>query len=202
MQDLQDAKVQTSITVTLAAQQHFKELLAEDHTPHMQLRMVVEGGGTSKAEVGIEFCPLGEAMADDLNLKFPDFILFVPLHALPLLENAHIDLETSATGKQLAIKAPFIRGRLPSAHAPLIERVEFLLASEINPSLAGHSGRVSLEMIEEGVVYLRFGGGCHGCGMANVTLAQTIEKSLKEAFPEIVGVKDITDHSQGKDPYC
>ena len=48
---------------------------------------------------------------------------------------------------------------------------------------------------------IRFGGGCHGCGAADVTLKQGIERMLREAVPEIVGVQDVTDHSTGENPY-
>jgi Fe/S biogenesis protein NfuA len=61
---------------------------------------------------------------------------------------------------------------------------------------------VSLDSIgADGIVYLRFGGGCHGCGMADVTLKQGIEKTLMARLPEITGVRDATDHSTGQAPY-
>jgi len=41
----------------------------------------------------------------------------------------------------------------------------------VNPKIAAHGGRVSLlEIDAKGVVVLQFGGGCHGCGMVDVTL--------------------------------
>jgi len=80
--------------------------------------------------------------------------------------------------------------------------VRWLLESEINPQLASHKGQVSLEEItSDGVVRLRFGGGCHGCGMADVTLKQGIEKTLMARIPEITAVRDATDHSTGEAPY-
>jgi len=38
--------------------------------------------------------------------------------------------------------------------------------------------------------------------MAGVTLKHGIEKTLKEKFPEIVEIRDATDHTTGADPYC
>ena len=73
---------------------------------------------------------------------------------------------------------------------------------EINPQIASHGGRVSLEEIAgDGIVVLRFGGGCHGCGMADVTLKQGIEKTLRSRLPEITEVRDATDHASGHNPY-
>lgn len=64
--------------------------------------------------------------------------------------------------------------------APLMERVEYMLQSQINPQLAGHGGRVSLmEITEDGYAILQFGGGCNGCSMVDVTL-----KGDREAVAE------------------
>jgi Fe/S biogenesis protein NfuA len=77
-----------------------------------------------------------------------------------------------------------------------------VLEAEINPKLASHGGRVSLLEIDAGgAVLLQFGGGCHGCGMVDVTLKQGVEKTLRERVPEITAVRDATDHADGKKPY-
>ena len=38
-------------------------------------------------------------------------------------------------------------------------------------------------------------------GMADVTMKQGIEQSLKRHIPEITAVMDVTDHSSGTNPY-
>ena len=39
----------------------------------------------------------------------------------------------------------------------------------ITPQLAGHGGRVSLmEITDDGLAILQFGGGCNGCSMVDV----------------------------------
>jgi Fe/S biogenesis protein NfuA len=58
-----------------------------------------------------------------------------------------------------------------------------------------------VEITRKMEVVLQFGGGCHGCGMADVTLKQGIEKTLTEKIPEITAVIDATDHRSGKTPY-
>ena len=105
-------------------------------------------------------------------------------------------------GGQLIITAPNLRGHKPGDGSNLAEKVTYLLNAEINPNLAGHGGMVSLvEVTDQNEVVLRFGGGCHGCGMVDVTLKHGIEKTLKDHLPEITGVIDVTDHSQGENPY-
>ena len=90
----------------------------------------------------------------------------------------------------------------PDADASVVERVRYLIDAEINPKLASHGGRVALrEITAEGIVVLQFGGGCHGCGMSEVTLKNGIEKTLREKIPEVTGVRDVTDHESGSKPY-
>lgn len=193
-----------SITVTDAAREHFKQLLEKEDTPGMNLRVIVSNPGQSSAEVGVTFWPLEDFDASDIPLNFETFTVFIDKASEAALEDALIDFKPDSTGGQLSIKAPFLKGREPIADSPLADRVKYVIESEINPNLAGHGGKVSLvDIIEEGtVVILQFGGGCHGCGMANVTLKHGIEKTLKEKFPEIVEIRDITDHTTGENPYC
>jgi Fe/S biogenesis protein NfuA len=58
-----------------------------------------------------------------------------------------------------------------------------------------------VEITENMEVVLQFGGGCHGCGMADVTLKQGIEQTLTRHIPEITAVLDATDHHSGQNPY-
>ena len=77
-----------------------------------------------------------------------------------------------------------------------------MVENEVNPQLAQHRGSVSVqEVTADGVVVLSFGGGCHGCGMADVTLKQGIEKTLLEKVPGVTAVRDATDHKTGAAPY-
>jgi Fe/S biogenesis protein NfuA len=84
---------------------------------------------------------------------------------------------------------------------PLAARVQQLLDEKVNPGVAEHGGRVMLVDVRDGKVYVRFGGGCQGCGMADVTLKEGVAKTLQEEIPEIVDVLDATDHAAGADPY-
>lgn len=81
------------------------------------------------------------------------------------------------------------------------ERVQHLLDTSINPGVAGHGGFIRLLDVQENVVYLQMGGGCQGCGMADVTLKAGIESLIKEEIPEVTEVLDTTDHSAGRNPY-
>jgi Fe/S biogenesis protein NfuA len=84
---------------------------------------------------------------------------------------------------------------------PLAVRVQQVLDAEINPGVASHGGRVSLVKVEDDRVYIRFGGGCQGCGMVDVTLRDGVIGTLQRSVPEISEVLDTTDHAAGDAPY-
>ncbi len=55
--------------------------------------------------------------------------------------------------------------------------------------------------MDDATVYVRLGGGCQGCGMANVTLKQGIEAAIRQNVPEVAAILDTTDHASGANPY-
>jgi Fe/S biogenesis protein NfuA len=190
------------LTLSAAAQDHFRRLIEQQGIDGLGVRMQAVQPGTPKADCRLEFCESTDLTGSEWALECEGFTLYVDAASAPYLENAEIDYQTNATGGQLTVRAPKLKGSPPAEGAPLAERVRYLLDSEINPQIAAHGGRVSLEAISEtGVVTLRFGGGCHGCGMADVTLKQGIERTLRSRLPEITDVRDATDHASGSNPY-
>jgi len=191
------------IEITNDAQAYFAKLIAQQEMDNIGLHISVLNPGTPKAACDLQFHSPDAHSADLLKtIAFSDFNLYVPHNSEKWLQNATIDFEKDEAGGQLTIKAPGIKGNQPEDDAPLQDKINWVLTSEINPGLASHGGMVSLEEITAAKdIVLRFGGGCHGCGMADVTLKQGIEKTLKEQFPEIGKVIDATDHASGENPY-
>ena len=83
----------------------------------------------------------------------------------------------------------------------LKSRVQELIDTMINPAVAGHGGFVELIDVQDNRVYLQMGGGCQGCGAADVTLKAGIERLIREELPEVSEVVDATDHASGANPY-
>ena len=180
------------IRISDAAQAHFAKLLANQEEG-TQIRVFVINPGTPNAECGVSYCPPDAVEATDTALKFDLLTAYVDELSAPYLEDAEIDFVTDQLGSQLTLKAPNAKMRKVADDAPLMERVEYMLQSQINPQLAGHGGRVSLmEITEDGYAILQFGGGCNGCSMVDVTLKEGIEKQLLNEFPELKGVRDLT----------
>src|SRR5882762_10887836 len=105
-----------------------------------------------------------------------------------------------AGGHQAVVIEPAAAGSATADDA-LYERVADLFESQVNPMVARHGGRVELIDVQDAVVMVRMGGGCQGCGMADVTLRQGIEAMLQQHVPEVKGIVDITDHTAGSNPY-
>lgn len=190
------------IEISERAQQHFRRLLAQQGNEGMSIRLHVTAPGTAAANCELEFCESAELVGNEWTIECAGFDFHVEGSSAPWLDGASIDFESNATGGLLNIRAPKIKGDVPGLEAGVIERVRYVLDAEINPRLASHGGRVTLlEVNAEGVVLLQFGGGCHGCGMVDVTLKQGVEKTLRERVPEVTAVRDATDHSGGTQPY-
>ena len=104
---------------------------------------------------------------------------------------------------QLTLKAPNAKARKVAEDAPLIERVDYVIQTQVNPQLSGHGGHINLmEITEDGFAIIQFGGGCNGCSMVDVTLKEGIEKQLIDEFQgELQGVKDVTEHARGEHSY-
>ncbi|NIM19859.1 MAG: hypothetical protein GTO51_06400 [Candidatus Latescibacteria bacterium] len=93
-----------------------------------------------------------------------------------------------------------IKENLPSPEE-IRKQVQEILDRDVNPSIAAHGGFVNLLDVKDNNLYLEFGGGCQGCGMANITLKYGVERHLRMNVPAIGEIFDTTDHAGGKNPY-
>ena len=190
------------INISESAQTHFRKLIEREALPGLGVRLSAVHAGTARADVRLEFAEPADLSGDEWAIDCEGFTLWLRADSVKYLDGAEIDYETRATGGQLQIRAPKIKGEAPADSASLVERVHWLVENEINPQLAQHRGHVSVqEVTADGVVLLRFGGGCHGCGMADVTLKQGIETTLMSKVPGVTAVRDATDHDTGIAPY-
>lgn len=190
------------ISVSENAANHFEKLIEQQDIPGLGLRLKALNPGLPTADVELTFCETDELQEDDHQQRCNSFHIYIDDESYAWLDKASIDFLANETGGQLSIKAPGLKGSAPASDASLAERVQWMLDTEINPQIALHGGQVGLiEITEDQIVVLQFGGGCQGCGQANVTLQEGIEKNLLKQFPELKGVRDVTDHSAGENPY-
>ena len=191
------------IQISDTAQTYFRKLIEREAVPGMGVRLSAVDAGTPRADARLEFAEPADLLGDEWAVDCDGFTLYVAAASVAWMDGADIDIVTNATGgQQLTIKAPKIKGEVPAESASLVERVRWVVENEVNPQLASHGGKVAVQEVSaDGVVLLRFGGGCQGCGMADVTLKQGIEKTLMGRVPGITAVRDATDHDGGHAPY-
>src|SRR5690606_29555842 len=135
------------------------------------VRVFINQPGTPKAETCIAYCREGDILDGDESRDFGSLKAWFDGRSLSCLEDALVDYDKDRMGGQLTIKAPNAKLPRVDENSPLEDRVNYILYNEVNPSLAAHGGEVSLvELTEDNVAILKFGGGCQGCGMVDMTL--------------------------------
>ena len=183
------------VTITESARGYLKELL-EKQADALGVRVFINNPGTPRAETCIAYCREGDMQATDVSEDYELFTAWIEERSIPFLEDAVVDYAKDRMGGQLTIKAPNAKMPRVDSDSTIEDRINYVLYNEVNPSLAAHGGDVSLvEVTDEQVAILQFGGGCQGCSAVSVTLKDGVEKTLIEQIPELVGVRDMTDHT-------
>ena len=161
------------------------------------LRLKITGRTSQGFEHVLTIVEKGIEPEDDATVQYPDFLLYV--------EGEHIE-DLRGTNVHYEFKGPNVSGLEfhnpnPVWRDPLAQEIQRIFDEQVNPQIAAHGGFVQLLELRGKRAYIEMGGGCQGCGMANVTLKQGIEVAVKEALPEIEELVDITDHQSGDNPY-
>lgn len=195
-----------SLVLTESAKAHFAALIKaqpkKSQETILNLRIQAIDIGTAKANVEISYCPYGQEDSSDMAVDCGNFILYVEKGSELALTNAIIDYRIDEINNaKLHIKAPYLKDldvKSDNKNISLFDKINFFLQKEINPVLARHNGLVELLEFNEnhGEIAVRFSGGCKGCSMVDFTLKNGIEKALKDKFPEILLVKDVTEHEK------
>jgi len=63
--------------------------------------------------------------------------------------------------------------------------------NRIRPALQADGGDVELVEVTDGVVSVKLTGACGSCPMSTITLKMGIERTLKEAIPDVVSVVQV-----------
>jgi Fe/S biogenesis protein NfuA len=187
------------ITVTDLAKQKVLEVQESEGRQGDGLRVTVQNGGTFQVEYALNFVAADEASDDDVLVDVGGFKVVIDPASAEWLDGATLDYIDGLTESGFKVEAP--NATPPKPEGPLAEAVHKVIEERINPQIASHGGFVNLVGLKDKIAYLRFGGGCQGCGMVNVTLKQGVEVMIQEEVPQIAGVMDVTDHANGTNPY-
>ena len=89
----------------------------------------------------------------------------------------------SATSQETCSTRPPFEG--------LSQAIALFLEGPVSQILGVHSGYVRLEAFQQGIAYVRLGGGCEGCPSSQITLFSIVRSKLQDRFGDDV-VMDVT----------
>jgi Fe/S biogenesis protein NfuA len=189
------------VTFTDGAKAHVVAFLAEESEP-LAVRLEVLDSSPLAPQYDLALIEESEKEAGDQVYQQGGFEVVVPRSSVDLLQGATVDWVESIQGSGFKVENPNI---VPIgeglAEGPLADRVKQVIEMQVNPAIASHGGSVTLVEVRDDVVYLEMMGGCQGCGMAAVTLAQGIRRIIMENVPDVRDIVDVTNHDAGANPY-
>ena len=183
------------LTVTETAQEKIQAVIETEEVEVEGLRISIQGRTATAFQYSLGLAT--EAQEGDLVVACEHFNVLVDAESAPDLEGAVIDYVDDLNSSGFNIENP----NTPTWDNPKAQEVQKLIDERINPAVAAHGGQIELLNVSDDAIYIHMGGGCQGCGMANVTLKHGIEAMIQEVFPEIKHVIDTTDHDAGDNPY-
>lgn len=189
-----------SIIITENALRYISEMRENLGLPVKGFRVTATPRSPLRADFSMRFVPAEEPESPtDSILSFDGIDLYVEPESAAYIDGATIDLVFRLVGSELKVLAPL--RKLDSPDGRIAPKVEQVLAEQVNPSLALHGGSVALIDVMDGIAFLELTGGCQGCSMANSTMTQGIETSIRQSVPEVQEVRDVTKHANGINPY-
>jgi len=174
----------------------------EPDAEDLALTVAITGVRNLQFVYELTFISVEDATDDDVLQRFGDLPVISRADSIDRLQGASITVRDGglAIDNPTSPSPPMAPGS-GTVDGPVADRIRHVLETQINPSIAAHGGFAELVNVEDDTAFLRMGGGCQGCGLAQVTLSQGIAVAIQDAVPEINHVVDVTDHESGTDPY-
>ena len=183
------------IQLTQIAKERVKSIIDSEDLEVEGLRVSITGRTSPSFEysLGLEV----EVHSDDVVIDLGDLKVLVDSQSIDSLKGSTIDYVEDLNASGFRVDNP----NEPTWDDSRAQKIQELIDTRINPSVAAHGGNIQLLDVTDDSVYVHMGGGCQGCGQAAATLKQGVQAMIQEEFPEIVNVVDTTDHAAGTNPY-
>ena len=187
-----------SLQMTEAAIERLKGLVEQAGDPPVSgIRLSISRRGPDGFEHQLTMVDAGREAEEDEVVSFDGLVIYIEDRNAEYLDGVSVHWEFKGEG----VNGFEFNNPNPLWLDSVAMAVQQLFDESLNPSIAAHGGFVDLLGVEGVTVYVALGGGCQGCGMANVTLKQGIEVAIKEVAPHITQIVDATDHDSGTNPY-
>ncbi len=185
------------LAVTETAQSKIHEIIQNESDLGNVIRVVARKIAPYRFDYDLYFIEEDEIESGDVRQEINGLVFVADAESSRHLEGASIDyVEGPPSG--FKFENPHTQRHFDD---PKEQALQKFIDDEINPKVAAHGGYIGLDRIEGDAAYLEMGGACQGCGMAAMTMRQGVEAQIFERFPEIARIVDVTNHSEGKNPF-
>jgi len=189
-------KVGNMLAITSKAREMLDSFAEKSGEEGLALRVEIIGRGPKGFQYDLQFVGSDGGQEDDVITDVDGVTVRVAMRSAQYLDGTTLDFKETLMGGGFAFDNPN-----PLWIDELSMRVAEIINEKVNPAVASHGGVVELIGVDDDKAIIAFGGGCQGCGMADVTLKQGVEVMIKENVPEILEVVDTTDHAAGSNPF-
>ncbi len=188
--------VRAMLSITPKAREMLDSFAEQAGEDELSLRVEIIGRGPNGFQYDLQFVGAQGGGEDDLIVEVEGMKVRVAARSVQYLDGSTLDFKETLMGGGFSFDNPN-----PMWVDELSKKVAEIINNEVNPAVASHGGVVELVGVDDDKAIIAFGGGCQGCGMADVTLKQGVEVMIKEKVPEITEVIDSTDHAAGTNPF-
>jgi len=185
------------LTITDKAREKLDEFASQSkEVSDLVLRVAIIGRGPKGFQYDLQLIGKKDTEESDIVVEVDGTSVSIEEKSAQYMDGATLDFVESLMGGGFHFENPnpLWIGETERAVAEIIDK-------EVNPAVASHGGHVTLIGVQEDTAIIAFGGGCQGCGMADVTLKQGVETMITERVPAITAVVDNTDHAAGTNPF-
>jgi Grx4 family monothiol glutaredoxin len=187
-----------SVIVEDAAYEQFVGAVREEGEGRFGVRVKANRMGEKQCVYELDIVSAEDKKENDFEVIQKELVMWISPHDGKNLDGVIIDYVETDAGAGFKFKNPKIEEGWADDRAHAFQN---LLDSELNPSIAAHGGYIELLDIFGNTAFVKMGGGCQGCGMAEATLEQGIKDRMQQAIPSLQNIVDITDHGAGENPY-
>lgn len=179
------------------ADKKIREVL-EEREDESAIRVRVTMKGPMAYHYAMQFVDKAEQTPEDLTVDHDGVLFLIDPESAPLLQGSSLKFVNDDSGSGFTFENP---NKTPLMGNPVAVKVYEVIQEQINPGVASHGGSVDLVDVQGDKAFIKFSGGCQGCGQADVTLRDGVETTILTEVPEIKSVVDGTNHEEGENPY-
>jgi Fe/S biogenesis protein NfuA len=188
------------LTFTDRARTMVRDYMDQSGDELSALRIHLNGGSPIAPSFELTLVEATYRGQEDVVLDAGGFTVLVDPRSAERLDGATVDFVERVNESGFEVVPAPLKQR-PAPEGPIADQVKAILEQQVNPSIASHGGRIELVDVQGTEIYMEMTGGCQGCSMSRMTLRQGVERTLRQAVPEITMVHDVTDHASGENPY-